>query len=340
MTVLHVDNLWDRLYETKWENTGSPFGSFVTGRHASGPTGAFKFNSASAVSAYGANSLRHTLASAVAELYVGTAMRHDGSTASGDTLGALGLLDAADNWIVSVNHMNNGNIEFREGDPEGTLLATQSTSGALDWKHVAIGVNATAGTALLFVDGAPIAESTGLTLNQPQTALLSARQPSGGLASRTIAVEDAWVATANIGDARVIPVRADAAGAAAEWDPSDGVSANWEMVGGLPPDLDEYVSTDVDGARDSLALPTVHNDAGRPEVLAVVAYARGSKTDGTTRELAAGMRVGTTYYDGTAINVSGIVQASKLWEANPDTSAAWTLADVAAAEVTYVATKP
>lgn len=336
MTILAADGMFDRLQDAKWTMLGTPIQGWTTGRHSTGPTGKVILGSAS--SSPGSNAL---VANFDPEqvVFAGTSLRHDGTTSSGDNRAVIALRDGSGEWLITVNHyVESGVIEFRQGPFNGTLLASLPTE-PYENKHVIIEANATAGHVSAYLNGELVAFADGLTID-PAAQLLVSGTNRVSQTNRATAHEDVWAATENLGDARIVPVQPDAAGNAAEWAPSDGVSPNWELVSGIPPDLAEYVSTDTDGARDSLGVEALFSDPDRPEVLAVIPTVRASKTDSVEREISAGLRVGTTYYDGTPVAIDGTVAARHILEQNPDTLADWQPSEIDGVEVTYVATKP
>ena len=332
MTLLHADNMFDGLWETKWRMIGTLTNvtTSTSGRHATGPNGSLEMKNT--------GSVVYDLPLATGDsVFLGTGLRMQSTQGGNSNLQAR---DGSDGLLLSVNYRPaQGALELRQGGSSGTLLDSLAIEPGSDWRHVVLEVSATAGEARVYYNGELACQATGLTLADVASMGVSGNVNSVG-SIRHVVFQDTWVATANLGDARVIPVRPDGVGVADEWDPDDGTSPNWGRVADLPADPDTWVETDTNGARDSHAMANVFRDGDRPDVMGVVAYARGTKTDGVNRELSAGLRVGATNYDGDLAAIDGPTLARRLFVEDPSTSAPWDLDDVDVVEITYVAAKP
>lgn len=342
MTVLACDGLSDRAVALKWEELGGGIGGFNTlTRHASGGGGRTVLTNASASNPTG-RGLRFTVGEQT-HLFAAVAMS---DPTHSDRFVPFAFADGATSILTVAIYKSTKNMELLQGAQNGTLLGTHVVnedwaSGVANSIHVEVELDATAGEARLYVDGELVIEATGLTIAAPTSVCIGGTSSSSTSTLRQLQFEDFVAADARIGDARVLSLTPSAAGALAEFDPSDGTSANWELVlAGAAIDPDKFVTTDTHGARDSHELPALFADVDRPDLLAVQAWATGTKTDATTRELAAGVRIGTTNYDSDTVELTGGATAKKLWTANPATSAVWTKTAVDAMELTYVATKP
>jgi hypothetical protein len=136
--------------------------------------------------------------------------------------------------------------------------------------------------------------------------------------------------TAFVGDCRVERLAPTGAGATTAWTPSAG--SNYACVDEAPPNSDtDYVSSATAGQTDTYAFGNLTTASGTVFAVQATAYAR--KDDAGTRSLALVARPGSTDRVGATQGVTdAYTSLAELWNANPDTSAPWTIAEVNASE--------
>lgn len=129
------------------------------------------------------------------------------------------------------------------------------------------------------------------------------------------------------GDCRVEQVLPSGAGATTAWTPSAG--ANYAAVDEVPPNGDtDYVSSATAGQTDTYAFGDL-SVASSGTVKAVQATVQARKDDAGSRSLALVTRPGSTDRVGATQAVADTyVACPQLWDTNPDTAAAWTVAEV------------
>ena len=132
------------------------------------------------------------------------------------------------------------------------------------------------------------------------------------------------------GDVRVERIVPAGAGATTAWTPSTG--SNYACVDEAPPNDDtDYVSSLTAGQTDTYAFGNLTTTSGT--VFAVQASAQVRKDDAGTRTLALVARPGSTDRLGATQGATdAYLNIAELWNTNPDTSAAWTIAEVNASE--------
>lgn len=130
-----------------------------------------------------------------------------------------------------------------------------------------------------------------------------------------------------LGDCKVEAIYPTGAGATTAWTPSAG--ANWDAVNEAPPTGDtDYVSSATAGQTDTYAYGDL-SVATSGTVKAVQATALARKDDAGSRSLALVARPGSTDRVGATQAVADTYAAyAQVWDVNPDTSAAWTVAQV------------
>jgi len=131
------------------------------------------------------------------------------------------------------------------------------------------------------------------------------------------------------GDCRVITSLSNADGANTAWIASAG--ADYTCVDEATPNADtDYISSSTPGDRDTFSYPAL-GVVGVVKAVMVCAVAR--KDDAGTRLVAPVIRRGGTNYDGTAVALgTGYAGLAQVYEQDPSTAAAWTVANVDAGE--------
>lgn len=133
-----------------------------------------------------------------------------------------------------------------------------------------------------------------------------------------------------LGDNRVEAIMPTGAGANTDWTPLS--PPNFSEVNEIPPDGDtSYVSSSTPGDVDTYAFGNL--TAITTGVKGVQVNILNRKDDAGTREIAPVVRSGGTDYTGNTFSVlDNYSTAVQVYEEDPDTSAAWSVAGVNAAE--------
>lgn len=135
-----------------------------------------------------------------------------------------------------------------------------------------------------------------------------------------------------IGDGRVVLLKPNGAGSnTGQTRGGTDSGANWSQVDEVPPSLTDYVYSSTVAARDTYALEDV--PAGTWAINCVEALAYAQNNDSGTGSLGLTLKSGATTNEATAQNLttSGTYYR-QLYETDPDTSGAWTVAAVNALE--------
>lgn len=133
-------------------------------------------------------------------------------------------------------------------------------------------------------------------------------------------------------EAAIYSAAPTADGGVIEWTPNAG--ANWAATDEAPNDGDTtYVSAASSPLTDSFITASPAPLGAAPYALAVEVVAR--KDDAGTNELDLGLRIGATVYmKGAPAALTTTYQRFRaVWDLNPATAAAWTLADMQAAQI-------
>jgi len=147
-----------------------------------------------------------------------------------------------------------------------------------------------------------------------------------GYYDNVIVDDAAW-----IGNTKIQAIKPTSAGNSTQWGPSSG--SNWDCVNEMPANDNDYVSTN---SNDFLDLYTFSDLTGSiEEIKCVQVQARTVKNGAPTpQNLQLAVRSGGTNYFSSS-NVVPYVNPKSLfniWQLNPNTSAAWTVSEVNAAE--------
>lgn len=219
----------------------------------------------------------------------------------------------------------------------GTVLGTSSVGLVLNtWAYVEtkITINDTTGSVVVRLNGATVLNLTGIDTRNAGNA--SANTIRIGIAGGTMATDfdDIYLfdATGSVnndfaGDCRVEQLLPSGAGATTAWTPSAG--ANYACVDEVPPNADtDYVSSATAGQTDTYAFGDL-SVASSGVVKAVQATVQARKDDAGSRSLALIARPGGTDRVGATQAVADTYATyPQVWDTNPDTAAAWTVAEV------------
>lgn len=231
-----------------------------------------------------------------------------------------------------------------------TLLATSSTAMTADTWHLfewRIQITSTtAGVVEIWLDGTRIINFSG---DNTQTTNANVQYVAVGLAAAagvTVSAANAYLAyddiaindtsgtinNAQIGDGRVVLLKPNGAGSNTnQTRGGTDTGANYSQVNELPPSLTQYVYSATAGTRDTYTLEDAPTGTWSVNCAEVLAFAQNSDTG--TGSLGLTVKSGVTTNEGTAQNLSASgAYYRQLYETDPNTSAAWTVAAVNALE--------
>lgn len=323
----------------KWSSIyGVNNGSF--GVAGSGRNGSFGFHAING--AGGTNALMKVFPLAKATLVAGVAMRH----ALAGTIDAvlIGFIDSTNGEQVSLRYSASGHKLYVSRN--GTLLALGSavlSDAVFYYVEFKATINGATGTTEVHVNG----------VADPALTLSGVNTRGSGTNNSADAVRLGPVGTTNVfdfdfddfyvcdtagavnndflGDVRVQCLFPDAIGAHSQWAPTPA-GANYTAVNEVSPNDDtSYVSDLTPGDLDSYGFSDLSPSTGAVKGVQTVPYAR--KDDAGTRTIAPMARHGVTDYPGPNHNISNTyAYFPDVWETNPGTGLAWTVADVNADE--------
>lgn len=280
--------------------------------------------------------LRRDLASGLTTLYAGFSIKPVAIPTSGPT-GFLAFFNKATNIShISFNVIPSGLVQIVRGASNGTLLATSSAAMAVGVTHhweFKVVLHATTGIAEVKRNGVVVATFTGNTINSGAGTMdsLCIGDVANTVAGIDFYIDDYWIDdAAYLGDLRVGTLLPSGAGATTQLTPSAG--ANYAAVDEALVNNDtDYVSSSTVGQKDTYAyfdLP-----AAATIVKAVMAAPMVRKEDAGNRHVCAVARSGGTDYDGAGLPLGSSYEVQpQIWNTNPNTAAAWTVAEVNAAE--------
>jgi hypothetical protein len=244
---------------------------------------------------------------------------------------------------VVVVLLENGAIDVRRTNTAGTLLASAPAGSfpTAAWFYVEAKIvfSNTVGTVEVRINGANVASATGLDTNNSTTVgcdMISVITTNAG-GNRQI--DDFYICNGSgsvnnnfLGDVRVATLAPTGNGASSQLAGSDGNSTdNYLLVDESPYNTSDYVSSATSGQKDSYVMADLPGSAS--SVLAVQQVASLIKTDAGAIQAKHLIRSGATNYTTAAFNLStGYVTYLYIRETDPDTSAAWTVANVNAHE--------
>lgn len=328
MTLLIMDgfDLGDRLL--RWAPVGSTSDTTTT---------RFSYGRAIAWS-FAAGHLRSFTPKS--EVYAGFAFYQTGSN-SNLASDRICFLSGGTNIQLSIRWVNATTLGAYRGS---TLLASGASPEPIAfWVYIEVyfKVHASAGRAVVKVNGATIIDFTGNTDNQSTGVVDAVRFVGLPDSNTTMYADDFYLldsvdATATqgapfnnfLGDVRVYTLSPSGAGTDTQMTPSSG--ANYTCVDEKPYSAADYVQGSA-GQRDTYATEDL---AGAGAVLAVQAVAIAKKTDAGALSAKTAIRSGGAVYAGTATALGTSDAAlTTIHGTNPATSAAWTVSGVNAAEV-------
>lgn len=286
----------------------------------------------------GNNGLRRDLPAGQTTLYAGMSIKPTVFTNAGTN--PSGFL-CFHNKITGVCHIMfcitpTGLVQAIRGLATGTVLATSSQAMVIGQTHhweFKVVLHATTGIAEVRRDGVVVATFTGNTINSGAGTMdaVSIGDISNANAGFDAYFDDYWIDDAAYnGDLRVGVILPTGAGNTTGLTPSSG--SNYAVVNEALQNGDTgYVSSSTVSAKDTYAYADLPANAAT--VKAVMAAPIARKEDAGARYVCAVARSGGADYDGSALSLGTTYEAqAQIWNTNPATSAAWTVAEVNAAE--------
>lgn len=229
-----------------------------------------------------------------------------------------------------------------------TLLATSSatllanTWYTIDWRTLIS--TATTGASEVWIDGVQAINFSGdnsatstlnvATLKLGQVAAAGFSNGGGHFGFDDLAINDTAgsINNARIGDGRIVLLKPNGAGTNADQTRGGTDSgANWSQVDDFPPSMSDYVYASTAAARDTYALQDVPSGSWTVNAVEVLSYAQNSTSGSGSLGLT--VKSGATTNEGTAQSLAASSQyVRQLYETDPNTGVAWTVAAVNALE--------
>lgn len=246
--------------------------------------------------------------------------------------------------FIGFSDNGTGQAEIRRNtDGTCTLTGTASTFylPTNEYHHVAVKctIGNSTGSWVVQVDGAQVLSVTGIDTQNTANAYATTvylgfgANPAGTFYWDDLIVMDTSGSTFNnfIGDKRVIEQLPTSDGSVAQFTPSTG-TALWAMVDEASPDGDTtYIEDSTVGHIARFGFPSLPITSGQVLCSDVLWY--GRKTDAGTRVLRGNVKSGGVVGTGSNVAVASNYAYSRgHFELDPNTSAAWTIAAVNAAE--------
>lgn len=237
-----------------------------------------------------------------------------------------------------------GALVLKRGGTSGTTLATSTeTLQAAKWYYIEgkITIANSGGTFSACINGRECASYTGDTRYSYSYEKAIAIKMYGMPSAVKVWYDDLYICDGTgsshndfLGDVRVDTLFPSASGSAAEFTATGSVN-NWENVDDTSPDEDTtYNVSDTVGHKDSFGFSDL--SALGSSVIGVQANILARKDDAGTRLLRGVLRTGSTDYEGGDFSLAdSYMNLIQTWPQNPNTAAAWTEAEVNAAEFGY-----
>lgn len=292
-----------------------------------------------------------------AHIYIGASIETDIRAGQAYSVPFHGLLaDAATTGHLYLVATTAGAVQVWRGDPQvttghsgslftpnGTMIAA-SAAGIINatWHYVELGatIDASAGVAVVQVDGVQVISFTGNTKNGGTSANIDAVCFSGfsvyngsSIIIGSPAIDDLYICNSSgsanngfLGDIRVQTLLATGAGSSTQFTPT-GSGSNYANVNDVPNSPATFNADSVPGHRDTYAMADLLASTGT--VFAIQQTMIASKSDAGAASLKGAQKSGATVsYGATRTLGTSAVMYVDMFETNPATSAAWTAADV------------
>ena len=236
-----------------------------------------------------------------------------------------------------IHFLSNGTIQVTRA--ASTVIATSTVPGRIksgNWYYIEFSatISDTVGTVRVDVDGETVINATGLdTRNGTPTNINQIRLGSNGDNAAKY-FDDIYVSDSIIplGPQRIYTLRPNVDTAQKQWIPLSGAN-NYTMVGETVTDGDtSYVSGSTVGDFDLYDLGNYPAATANIKAINHLVWAR--KTDATVRTITSTTKSGATTTDSSAFTLGTTYAGfSKIYEADPNTSTAWTVSGVNALQV-------
>lgn len=235
------------------------------------------------------------------------------------------------------------NLLFAWRGTTGTVLGTPAATPlpVNTWVYVEakFTISDTVGVVVVRVNGTPVISLTNQdTRNAGNATANTVRMGPAASFGTSLDFDDLYICDTTgsvnndfLGDCKVEQVLPTGAGASTLWTPSAG--SNWDAVNDSPaPDGDTtYVSSATAGQTDLYAFGDLGVASGTVKAVQATVLAR--KDDAGSRSLAVVARPGSTDRVGATQAVGdNYAGYTEVWNTNPDTAAAWTVAEVNASQ--------
>lgn len=237
-----------------------------------------------------------------------------------------------------------GSLALYRGGSSGSLLASSSnalTEGVWNYIEAKLTIADSGGSFEVRVNGETWASYTGDTKYSSSYDTANTIRFNGFPAVVYVYYDDLYICDGTgtvdndfLGDCRVDTIFPSAAGNAADFTPT-GSTNNYENVDETSPDdATSYNASSTVDATDSFAFENL--SALDSTILGVQENMIACKDDAGTRILHGLTRLDGTNYEGSDLSLSdSYLNHTQIWETNPATSAAWTEAEINAAEFGY-----
>ena len=236
---------------------------------------------------------------------------------------------------MGVRWLDTGELSVRLGT---STIATTSTlaltSNTWYWLEFKVVCNNSTGSYSLKVGGTEVLSGSSIDTQAGASAYHDNVYFSSSLA---LSVDDFYICDGAgsvnndfLGNCRVLAIRPDGAGNSTVWTPDSG--DNYTRVNGVIIDDDtSYVESDT---TDDLDLYTYADVADLGDIFGIQINTCCKETDATSFSLKTTIRSGTTNYDDSAqsIGTTNYITKKRIAEVDPDTTTAWTISGLNAAE--------
>lgn len=262
-----------------------------------------------------------------------------------------GFYDATGAAIQVALRLNStGQLQFYLGSGTGTTIGPASSAGTIaanTWNYIEckVTISATVGQVECYVNGTQVittaaSQNTQSTVNAFQNAFQFVNL--SGISQNLddwymLDTTGASPLNTYLGNIRVVGQAANAASGAAghtQWTPTNPTNVNWSNTANIPANTAQYNSDGTVGDIDSYAFPAI---GGNPaSVLFLNHWYKTELDTAGVRTVVPGCRSGATdFFDTTAQTpLNGTYKYfNKPWTQDPNTSAAWTIANAQNAEL-------
>lgn len=250
---------------------------------------------------------------------------------------------------VTLRIFSDGSLRFYLGAGTGTPIGSASVTGlvsATTWVYLEAKVvinGAGAGSVELRVNGnaTPVITQGSVTTQSTANTWVSGlilTSPNGN----TVTYDDWYMLDSTgtaplntyLGNIRIVSDAPNAAGSHTQWTPTNPTNVNWSNTANIPANTAQYNSDGTVADIDSYAFPAI---GGSPvSVLFLNHWYKTELDTAGARTVVPGCRSGATdFFDTTAQTPpNGTYKYfNKPWTVDPNTSAAWTIANAQSAEL-------